>query len=112
MPVYAAQWRFIDFHGQKSSRQGRHKSIYKGDHHQRTKLIKVLSLILFFLPDVHLRGLNKVWMDELIIEEVWKQFMQKLVSEWSILIGYVRPFPLQRPDVSLLTHETKFFSQP
>ena len=93
MPVYAAQWRFIDFHGQKSSRQGRHKSIYKGHHHQPTKLIKVLSLILFFLPDVHLRGLKKVWMDELIIEEVWKQFMQKLVSEWSILIGYVRLFP-------------------
>jgi hypothetical protein len=43
--------------------------------------------------------MKKVWMDELIIEEVWKQFMQRLVSEWSILVGYVRFYYLQFPDV-------------
>ncbi|KAI0247959.1 hypothetical protein BJV78DRAFT_1241392 [Lactifluus subvellereus] len=83
-----AHWRFIDFHGQKTSRQDRYKSIYKGENHKRTILIKLLSLILFFLPDVHLRELKKVWMDELIIEEVWMGFMQRLLSEWTDFVLY------------------------
>jgi len=48
----------------------------------------VLSLILFFLPDVHLQELKKVWTDELIIEEVWMGFMQKLLSEWTEFVLY------------------------
>jgi hypothetical protein len=44
---------------------------------------------LFFAPDVHLRDLSKVWADELVIEEVWKNFMDKLVSEWVEFVLYV-----------------------
>jgi len=44
---------------------------------------------LFFTPDVHLRELGKVWADELIIEDVWRKFMQKLVSEWEEFVLYV-----------------------
>ncbi|KAH9963109.1 hypothetical protein BJV74DRAFT_335849 [Russula compacta] len=82
------QWRFVHFHGQKTSRQNRYKSIYEGDGHKRTILIRLLSPILFYTPDVHLRELRKVWADELVIEEVWKDFMQKLVSEWVEFILY------------------------
>jgi hypothetical protein len=32
---------------------------------------------LFFTLDVHLRELKKVWTDELVIEEVWKNFHGK-----------------------------------
>lgn len=82
-------WRFVHFHGQKTSRQNRHKSIYEGDGHKRTILIRLLSPILFYTPDMHLRELKKVWADELVIEEVWKNFMQKLVSEWVEFVLYV-----------------------
>ncbi|KAI0293519.1 hypothetical protein BC826DRAFT_1104964 [Russula brevipes] len=84
----SVHWKFVHFHGQKISRQDRNKSIYAGDGHKRTKAFRVLSLILFFTPDVHLRELKKVWMDELVIEEVWKNFMEKLISEWVDFILY------------------------
>jgi len=83
------QWRFVHFHGQKTSRQSKYKSIYEDCGHKRTKPFQLLSLILFFTPDVHLRELKKVWADELIIEETWKGFMQNLVSEWEEFVLYV-----------------------
>jgi hypothetical protein len=84
----------VHFHGQKTSRQDRNKSIYAGDGHKRTKAFRVLSLILFFTPDVHLRELKKVWTDELVIEEVWKNFMERLISEWVDFVLYVSYAPI------------------
>ena len=55
----------------------------------RTKPFKLLSVILFFTPDVHFRELKKVWADEVVIEEIWKNFMQNLISEWIEFILYV-----------------------
>jgi hypothetical protein len=46
-------------------------------------------VILFFTPDVHLRELKKMWTDELVIEEVWRNSMQRLVSEWMEFVLYV-----------------------
>jgi len=85
----SAQWRFVHFHGQKTSRLNRCKSIYKGAGQKRTILVWLFSPFLFFLPDVHLRELAKVWADEVIIEEVWKNFMERLISEWLEFILYV-----------------------
>ena len=79
----------MHFHGQKTSRQSRNKSIYKDSSHKRTKVFRLLSLILFFTPDVHLRELIRVWTDEIIIEETWRSFVQKLVSEWVEFVLYV-----------------------
>lgn len=79
----------MHFHGQKTSRQSRYKSIYKDSCHKRTKVFRLLSLVLFFTPDVHLRELKRVWADELIIEETWMSFVQKLVSEWEEFVLYV-----------------------
>ena len=87
--VCLAQWRFIHFHGQKTPRQDRYKSIYKDGHHGRTILIRFLSPILFFFPDVHLRELEKLWTDEIMVEALWRDFMQKLVSEWTEFVLYV-----------------------
>jgi hypothetical protein len=89
MVYISAEWRFVHFHGQKTSRQDRHKSIYKDAGHKRTKPFRVLSAILFFTPDVHLRELKRVWTDDLIVEEIWKCFMEKLVSEWLEFVLYV-----------------------
>jgi hypothetical protein len=54
-------------------------------------LIRILSPILFFAPDAYLRGLEKVWVDGIIVEALWRESMQKLVSEWSDFVLYVRP---------------------
>ena len=45
--------------------------------------------MLFLAPEVHLRELEKLWTDEVIIETVWKSFMTKLLEEWGELILWV-----------------------
>ena len=82
-------WRFVHFHGQKTYRQGRYKTIYKDGGHKRSNLFRLLSVILFFNPDSHLRELEKAWTDEIVIEMVWSTFVQKLVAEWMELVLYV-----------------------
>ena len=51
-----------------------------------SRLIRFLSPLLFFAPEVHLRDIKKLWTDEIINEMTWKKFMTKLQDEW---IGFV-----------------------
>ncbi|KAH9032507.1 hypothetical protein EDB84DRAFT_1490726 [Lactarius hengduanensis] len=85
---FYAHWRFLHFHGQKTSRQDRYKSIYKDGHRKRTILIRIFSPILFFFPDAYLRELQKLWMDKIIVEALWKESTQRVVSEWSDFVLY------------------------
>ena len=87
--VYLAQWRFVHFHGQKTTRQDRYKSIYEDRCRNHTKLFRFVSPLFFFFPDAHLRELEKLWTDEIIVEALWRDFMQKLVSEWTDFVLYV-----------------------
>ena len=52
-------------------------------------LIQILSPILFFFPDVHLLELEKLWTDKIIVAALWKEFMQKLLTEWTDFVLYV-----------------------
>ncbi|KAH9171928.1 hypothetical protein EDB89DRAFT_2174042, partial [Lactarius sanguifluus] len=79
-------WRFLYFHGQKSARLERNKTVYSSPGRERTSLITFLSPLLFLAPEVHLRDLERLWTDEVIIETVWKSFMTKLLEEWGELI--------------------------
>jgi hypothetical protein len=36
-----------------------------------------------------LRELEKLWTDDIIVEALWRDFMQKLVSEWTDFVLYV-----------------------
>ncbi|KAF8257703.1 hypothetical protein EI94DRAFT_1817117 [Lactarius quietus] len=83
---FFAHWRFLYFHGQNSARLEREKTIYANSSRERTLLITLLSPVLFLAPEVHLRELEKLWTDEVIIETVWKSFMEKLLHEWGELI--------------------------
>ena len=89
-----------------TTRQDRYKSIYKGSCRKRTILIQILSPILFFFPDVHLRELEKLWTDEIIVEALWRDFMQKLVSEWTDFVLYVSPRGAQTTPVLTLVNPT------
>ena len=95
--VCLAQWRFVHFHGQKTTRQDRYKSIYKDGCRDHTRLFRSLSPLFFFFPDAHLRELEKLWTDDIIVEALWRDFMQKLVSEWTVFVLFVsslRKIPL------------------
>jgi hypothetical protein len=49
--------------------------------------------VLFLAPEVHLKEVEKLWTDEIIIETVWKSFMTKLLGEWEELILWVCMVP-------------------
>jgi hypothetical protein len=86
----SAHWRFLYFHGQKHARLIRDQSVYDKPKRERSLLITVLSPLLFLAPEVHLREMEKLWTDEVIVEMVWKSVMTKLVDEWDDLILWVR----------------------
>jgi hypothetical protein len=87
--IYLAHWRFLHFHGQRHARLERDKTVYDEPAHERSILISLLSPLLFLAPEVHLREMEKLWTDGVIIETVWKQFMTKLSEEWKDLILWV-----------------------
>jgi hypothetical protein len=84
-----AHWRFLYFHGQKHARLVSHETVYDKPQRERTKLIKLLSPLFFYAPEVHLRDVEKLWTDEVIIETVWNTFMTKLLEEWEDVILWV-----------------------
>ena len=105
--VCLAQWRFVHFHGQMTTRQDRYKSIYKGSRPKPSKLFRfILSPICFFFPHAHLRELEKLWTDNIIVEALWREFMQKLVSEWTDFVLYVSPRGAQTTPVLTLVNPT------
>jgi len=79
-----AHWRFLYFHGQRHARLLQNQTVYDEPKlpSKRSGLIRFLSPLLFFAPEVHLREMKELWTDEIIIEIAWKKFMTKLQGEW------------------------------
>jgi hypothetical protein len=46
--------------------------------------------MLFLAPKDHLREMERLWTDEIIVERVWKSVMSKLVQDWERVILWVR----------------------
>ena len=88
--AFSAHWRFLYFHGQRHARLIRDQTIYDKPRRERSLLITCLSPLLFFAPEVHLREMEKLWTDEVIIENVWKDSMTRLLGEWEEVILWVR----------------------
>ncbi|KAH8987915.1 hypothetical protein EDB92DRAFT_1104549 [Lactarius akahatsu] len=83
---YFAHWRFLCFHGQNNARLERHKTAYANTKQKRSLLITSLSPTLFFAPEGYLLELEKVWVDGVIIEVTWRNFISGLLKEWEQLI--------------------------
>jgi len=87
-----ARAKFFNFYGQPNARLNADQSIYaKGE---KGMLISVLSwtfnVALFGAPNSHMRELRSVWVDRTINVSRWKNFNNKLSSEWSGITIYVR----------------------
>ncbi|GLB42358.1 putative expressed protein [Lyophyllum shimeji] len=93
--------RFYNFHGQPGARMGYDQSVYGTGRNKRSWLVLSLSPMLFFAPEVHLRALEKIWVDGITRNILWTQFLDKLYAEWQefTLYGTV----LLNANVALLT---------
>jgi len=91
-----AHWRFLYFHGQRHARLAQDQTVYDKPKRGRSALITLLSPLFFLEPEVHLRDMERLWTDEVIIEKVWKTFMAKRLGEWEGVIICVRFHVLTR----------------
>ncbi|KAJ2926596.1 hypothetical protein H1R20_g10502, partial [Candolleomyces eurysporus] len=76
-----ARQKFLNWHGVPEARICCDQSVH-GERKHKTILIKILSPLLFSAPDVHLRSLEKMWVDGLMLGQVWRESIEKLSDEW------------------------------
>lgn len=86
--IYSGYERFVNFHGQHGARLSRLQSI-RPDSKKRTLMMIILSPTLFFAPDIHLKNIEEVWIDRMVLQEPWSDFIDNLVREWEGFVLYV-----------------------
>ena len=81
--MFTAHDRYHYYYGQKVARLDRYQSLFdSGNRGKRTALAALLSPVLFNAPEVHLKSLERIWVDQIINEIPWSQFIQKLQTDW------------------------------
>ncbi|KAG1733740.1 hypothetical protein EDB19DRAFT_1830862 [Suillus lakei] len=76
--------KFVNFCGQPGARLNADQSLY-GDPNVRSNniLLRVMNFILFGSPNAHNKALQKIWVDSTIVQPRWKNFINRLNSEWN-----------------------------
>ncbi|KAJ4488647.1 hypothetical protein C8R41DRAFT_836431 [Lentinula lateritia] len=80
--------RFLHFYGEPGARLDRDQSVhYKAHHHHRRPWwMRSLSPALFSVPDLYYGILSNLWVDGLVHEAAWADFVGKMNEEWQQLI--------------------------
>ena len=81
--------KFLNFYGLPEARLNRDDSVYGDWTNRRTWFIKSISIFLFSAPNVHLKNLQKMWVDGIMHQAVWEESMKKVTDEWREFILYV-----------------------
>lgn len=87
-----ARDRFLHFYGQHGARLSRQQSVHGKMKNPRTIVIKIFSPFLFFAPDIHLRELQNIFVDEIFYRKSWRAFIEALEKGWNDFILYVSCF--------------------
>lgn len=104
--------QFVNLHGQRGARLERNQSVHGLTINPRTTLVKFLSPFLFGAPEIHLRALDKIWVDNLVHRGHWNEFISKLNTEWqefSLIVQLFR-FRVSTATISLVNCRLLFFS--
>src|ERR1700728_2226087 len=81
--------RFLYSHGQETACLTRSQYIHPCESRQRTLFLMFLSPILFSAPGIHLKSIEKVWVDNTINQVSWNNFLDDLNADWELLLLYV-----------------------
>lgn len=81
--------KYLNFHGQYGARLCRDQSLHGEIRNPRTPLVHTIAPFLFNAPEIHLRSLEKIWVDGIISYSSWSHFIGKLQGEWQEFILYV-----------------------
>jgi len=79
--------RLLHLHGEKGARLNIDQSIHPET--SRTFIIKILSPLLLFGPEVHFRKLEKISVDSLVRKHDWNKLLEELTDDWKEFTLYV-----------------------
>jgi hypothetical protein len=92
LSIPPARAKFFNFYGLPAARLDADQTVYLKE--ESSRLILALSwafnVALFGAPESHMSELRRVWVDRSINTPRWKNFNNKLSSEWSGITMYVR----------------------
>jgi len=85
MPLYllvADYDRFLNLHGEPGARLDSCQSIYTPEPEKDSILMKILSPLMIYGPESHLRRLEEATVDYMVSKRTWKVFSEKIFEEW------------------------------
>lgn len=89
-----AQYRFLHLYGQRGARLDSDQTIHGATQTPRPVLVKIFVALLFWAPDIHLRSLRKIWVDRVVHNRPWFDFMKQLhadYQEFSLMVFVIQP---------------------
>ncbi|KAF9225083.1 hypothetical protein BS17DRAFT_879243 [Gyrodon lividus] len=80
-----AKVKFVNWCGQPSARLDADQSVYKrtSSHERKSFLLQMLNPLLFGSPNAHLKSIRRMWVDEIVVQPRWKNFIVVLNNEWN-----------------------------
>ncbi|KAI5120087.1 hypothetical protein M0805_001243 [Coniferiporia weirii] len=87
MALFANE-RFYNFSGFHGARLSLDQSVRGESETSHSWLIKSLSPVLFYSPETHLLGLQRLWVDGVIKARHWKKFQSRLERDWEGFVLY------------------------
>ncbi|KAG1802333.1 hypothetical protein EV424DRAFT_1435718 [Suillus variegatus] len=93
--------KFVNFCGQPGARLGVDQSLYGRPNVSSKRILRAMNVFLFGSFDAHSKGIHKIWVNETIVQPWWKNFIDRLTTEWN---GYtIYSTVMLAVDISLLT---------
>ncbi|KIJ05936.1 hypothetical protein PAXINDRAFT_121946 [Paxillus involutus ATCC 200175] len=80
------QYRFLNSYGQVGARLGGGRSVFsrrKANEEPVSWFLQCVDIALLSAPISHLRGIQTIWVDEMIDESRWKTYISSLNTEWN-----------------------------
>lgn len=75
--------KFMNFCGQPGARLDVDQSLYGESDASKNMLFRAMNVILFGSPDAQSRAFHKILVDQNIVDARWKQYIDKLNSDWN-----------------------------
>ncbi|KAL1672420.1 hypothetical protein EV122DRAFT_294872 [Schizophyllum commune] len=76
--------QFMNLYSQRGARSDRQQSIFNESPTEvrQSWFIKICGFFLFWAPQHHLTGLNRMWVDRMLAKEPWRNLVNTLLREW------------------------------
>jgi hypothetical protein len=76
--------KFANFCGQPGARLDVDQSLYgESNDYSKNIIFRVMNVVLFGSPDAQSKAFHKILVDGAIVDSRWKQYMDKLNSDWN-----------------------------